>query len=461
MYKCTLHQLNKHNIYYTTLRSIHGSSNDRRRVVVTGLGLVTPLGVGVQYVWNQLINHKSGIIDISNMLNTHQYKDITSHIAGMIPHGTYNENKYSVDEWVDKQYRSTASTFIQYAMCSATQALNDAKYTINTADESYRSGVCIGSGIGSIEQCYQSGAAVYQANDSTQQKYRLSAYQIPRLLVNLAAGHVSIQHKFRGPNHSTSTACTTGAHSIGDAYRLIRDSDADIMICGGTEASVTPISMALFSRCRALSTRHNSSPGTASRPFDNERDGFVMGEGSGMLVLEELNHAISRNANIYCEVGGYGYSGDAYHITAPSSDGIGAQLCMLAALRNSGLQPSDISYINAHATSTPLGDEIEAYAISKVFAAHINKLYVSSTKGAVGHMLGAAGSVESIFSILALKYGIIPPTLNLYNTNNTIKQLNHVALQSKKVDNINAVMTNSFGFGGTNCSLIFKKYYDQ
>lgn len=323
----------------------------RRRVVVTGLGLVSPLGTGVEYNWQQLINNKSGIKDISQYINTIQYKDITSHIGGIIEQGNYNEHKYNINEWVPKNMQSTTSLFIQYAMCASQQAIDDSEYKPTTDEQRERYGVCIGSGIGSIEESYIAGNALY--NKDNKQRHKLSAYAIPRLLVNLASGHISIQHKLYGINHSVSTACTTGAHSIGDAYRFIRDNDADIILCGGSEASVTPISMALFSRCKALSTKYNNNPIVASRPFDTKRDGFVMGEGSGIMILEELEHAKKRNAHIYSEIVGYGYSSDGYHITAPSSNGRGAQLCMNNALKYAQLQPSDIGYINAHATSTP------------------------------------------------------------------------------------------------------------
>ena len=373
-----------------------------RRVVVTGVGLVTPLGVGVAEVWPALLAGRSALAAVTpSNFPSIACLDLPSKVVAPLPPS-------AVDRFVPPSLRSSTSPFIHYALAAASLALTDADYHPTSPTSLDRTGVCIGSGIGSVEDTAAQSRLLQDRG-----RRGVSPYGIPRLLANLAAGHVSIQHHLRGPNHTVSTACTTGAHSIGDAARFIQHGDADVMLAGGTEQGITPLSMALFSRCRALSTHYNDTPHLASQPFSAGRDGFVMGDGAGVLVLEELSHALARGARVYAEVRGYGCSADAHHITAPPIDGRGARLCMQRALHSSGLLPSHIDYINAHATSTPLGDAVENHAIHAVFGPHAAHLSVSSTKGAVGHLLGAAGAVEAAFTVLAIHYQQVPPTLNL------------------------------------------------
>ncbi|BBN03435.1 3-oxoacyl-[acyl-carrier-protein] synthase II [Marchantia polymorpha subsp. ruderalis] len=431
----------------------------QRRVVVTGLGLVTPLATGVHASWDRLLNLQSGIRSLQPRdLKLSGVEDdailrilaqLPSRVVATVAYGTA-EDQFNADRWLGQE-TSRISPFISYALCAAEEALSDAGWKPEDPEDRERTGVAIGGGIGCISEML--GAARLVKEEKLR---KLSPFFIPRILINMAAGHVSISHGFKGPNHAAVTACASGAHSIGDAFRMIRFGDADVMVAGGSESSIDALSMAGFCRARALSSKFNDDPQRSSRPFDRDRDGFVMGEGAGILVLEELDHAQQRGAKIYAEVRGYGMSGDAYHITQPSGDGRGAILAMTRALQQSGLQPYEIDYINAHATSTPLGDAIEAKAMKAVFKEHAStgELVFSSTKGATGHLLGAAGAVEAIFSILALHHGVAPPTLNLSEPDPIFSD-NFTPLTSPKELGLRAVLTNSFGFGGTNASLVF------
>ncbi|HUT50302.1 MAG TPA: beta-ketoacyl-ACP synthase II [Alphaproteobacteria bacterium] len=415
-----------------------------RRVVVTGLGIVAPLGVGVEAVWKRLIEGHSGITGVQGF----DVSDLPAKIAGVIPRGETTEGRFNADDWMAPKDQRKVDPFILYAMAAATQAVEDAGWTPDEEEDQDRTGVMIGSGIGGLQGIYEGSITLHERGPR-----RLSPFFIPSCLVNLASGQVSIKYRFRGPNHSVVTACSTGAHAIGDASRLIGHGDADVMVAGGAEAAVCRIGIAGFAAARALSTNFNDEPHRASRPWDKDRDGFVMGEGAGIVVLEELEHAKKRGANIYAEVIGYGLSGDAHHITAPAADGNGGFRAMTNALKSAGLGPEDIDYINAHGTSTPLGDEIEVNAVKRLFDDHSYKLSMSSTKSAIGHLLGAAGSVEAIFSIMALNTGVLPPTLNLDNPSEGC-DIDLVPKQAKE-RTVKHVLTNSFGFGGTNASLIF------
>ncbi|KAL0303109.1 UNVERIFIED_CONTAM: 3-oxoacyl-[acyl-carrier-protein] synthase, mitochondrial [Sesamum radiatum] len=404
-----------------------------RRVVVTGLGMITPLGCGVEVTWKRLIEGECGIrvITLEDLkmngfdgeTQLHTFDQLTSKVAGIVPCGAN----------------------------PADEALRDANYMPTTQDEKERTGVSIGAGTGSISDILDASKMICE-----KKLRRLSPFFIPRILINMASGHVSMKYGFQGPNHAAVTACATGAHSIGDAARMIQFGDVDVMVAGGTEASIDALSIAGFCRSRALTTKYNAVPEEASRPFDCDRDGFVIGEGSGILVLEELEHAKKRGAKVYAEVRGYGMSGDAYHITQPHGDGRGAVLAMTRALKQSGLNPNQVDYINAHATSTPLGDAVEAKAIQSLFSDHAasGALAFSSTKGAIGHLLGAAGAVEALFSILAIHHGIAPLTLNLSKPD-PIFRGNFMPLSASKKMTIKAALSNSFGFGGTNSSLLF------
>jgi 3-oxoacyl-[acyl-carrier-protein] synthase II len=417
-----------------------------RRVVVTGLGAVTPLGCGVEASWANILAGKSG----AKRIDDFQVDDIACQIAHRVPLGDYAEGKYNPDEWMDVKDQRKVDPFIVYAMAAAKQAIDDAGVEPKTAEEAERTGVLIGSGIGGLGGIYETSVVLHEKGPR-----RVSPFFIPGRLINLASGYVSIRFGLKGPNHSVVTACSTGAHAIGDSWRLIAMGDADVMVSGGTESCVNRIALAGFAACRALSTGFNDNPEAASRPYDKDRDGFVMGEGAGVLVLEEYERAKARGAKIYGEVVGYGLSGDAYHITAPSEDGDGGFRCMTAAVKRAGISPADIDYINAHGTSTPLGDEIELGAVTRLLGDAAPKAAMSSTKSAIGHLLGAAGSVEAIFSLLAMRDGVAPPTLNLDNPSveSVINLVPKVALKKE----INVALSNSFGFGGTNASLIFKK----
>ena len=415
-----------------------------RRVVVTGLGIVNSLGVGVKKNWKRILAGDSGISAIESF----DVSDLPAKIAGQVPQG---ENEFNFEDWVSKKDQRRMDDFIIYGICAAQQAVEDSGWVPTTDDEAFRTGVLIGSGIGGLNEIYKTSVTVHEGNIR-----KVSPFFIPASLINLISGQVSIKYGFKGPNHSVVTACSTGAHAIGDAARLIILDDADVMVAGGAEAAVCRLGMAGFCAARALSTSFNDQPKKASRPWDKDRDGFVMGDGSGVIVLEELDHALARGANIYAEIVGYGMSGDAFHITAPAEDGNGAYRCMSAALKSANLKPSEIDYINAHGTSTPLGDEIELKAVQRLFGTAFSKVSMSSTKSAVGHLLGAAGAVEAIYSILAINDQIVPPTLNLINPSIEF-EVDLVPNQAKR-RSVGAVLSNSFGFGGTNASLVFKKF---
>ncbi|PRQ52630.1 putative beta-ketoacyl-[acyl-carrier-protein] synthase I [Rosa chinensis] len=431
-----------------------------RRVVVTGLGLVTPLGCGVETTWKTLIDGGCGVRGLTledlkmngfdSETQSHSFDQLTSKVAAIVPTGT-NSGEFNQDLWLNSKEHRSIARFIGYALCAADEALRDAKWMPTDPEHKERTGVSVGGGTGSISDILDAAQLICE-----KRLRRLSPFFIPRILINMAAGHISMKYGFQGPNHAAVTACATGAHSLGDATRMIQFGDSDVMVAGGTESSIDALSIAGFCRSRALSTKYNSSPQEASRPFDCGRDGFVIGEGSGILVLEELEHAKNRGAKIYAEVRGYGMSGDAYHITQPHTDGRGAILAMTSALRQSGLHPHQVDYVNAHATSTPLGDSIEANAIRNVFTEHATSgsLALSSTKGAVGHLLGAAGAVEAIFSILAIHHGVAPLTLNLSKPDPLFNDA-FMPLTASKQMNIRAALSNSFGFGGTNASLLF------
>ncbi|QEX16285.1 3-oxoacyl-[acyl-carrier-protein] synthase 2 [Hypericibacter terrae] len=409
------------------------------------MGLVTPLGVGTEYVWKRIVNGESGISGIQSF----DVSDLPCKIAGQVPLGDKASGNFNPDDYVIPKDQRKMGRFIHFAMGAATEAVLDAKWQPTDEHERERTGVLIGSGIGGLEGIYDAAVTLHERGPR-----RVSPFFIPACLINLASGNVSIQFGFKGPNHAVVTACSTGAHAIGDAARLIQLDDADVMVAGGTEASICRIGVAGFAAARALSTGFNDEPQRASRPWDQDRDGFVMGEGAGVLVLEELEHARKRGAKIYAEVIGYGMSGDAYHITAPSETGEGAFNAMKAALKRAKLTPDDIDYVNAHGTSTPLGDEIELGAVKRLFGDAAYKISMSSTKSAIGHLLGAAGAVEAVFSILAIRDQVAPPTLNLDNPSVGC-DIDLVPKRAKK-RTIRRALSNSFGFGGTNASLIFQ-----
>ena len=415
-----------------------------RRVVVTGIGLVTPLGIGIQHNWNALIEGKSGIRTIDSF----DVSDLPVKIAGQVPRGPTAENLFHADDWVDPKEQRRMDQFIVYAMAAAAQAVEDSGWKPTADEDQWRTGVMIGSGIGGLV-----GIAEGAVTLETKGPRRVSPFFIPSNLINLASGHVSIRYGFKGPNHAVVTACSTGAHAIGDAARIIALDDAEVMIAGGAEAAICRLGLAGFASARALSTNFNAEPHRASRPFDRDRDGFVMGEGAGIVVLEELEHARKRGAQIYGEVIGYGMAGDAYHITSPSEDGSGAFRSMQAAVKRAGIAFDQIDYINAHGTSTPVGDVIEVAAVKRLFGAAAYTTSMSSTKSAIGHLLGAAGSVEAIYSLLAMRDGVVPPTLNLENPSERcdIDLVPQVAKKKK----VRYALSNSFGVGGTNASLIF------
>ena len=415
-----------------------------RRVVVTGLGLVCPLGSGVEYVWRRLVAGESGIGAIQNF----DVSDLPCKVAAQLPRGEGATGGFNPDDWMTHKDQRKVEAFILYAMAAAVQAVEDSGWKPTAEEECERTGVMIGSGIGGLEGIAEGAMVVKERGPR-----RLSPFFIPACLINLASGHVSIRYGFKGPNHAVVTACSTGAHAIGDATRLIQLEEADVMVAGGSEAAICRLGVAGFAASRALSTSFNDNPPAASRPWDEDRDGFVMGEGAGIVVLEELEHAKARGARIYGEILGYGMSGDAYHITAPSPTGDGAYRAMRNALRNAKFEPEAIDYINAHGTSTPLGDEIELGAVKRLFGAHAYKLSMSSTKSAIGHLLGAAGSVEAIFSLLALRDQVAPPTRNLDRPSPGC-DIDLVPHQAKKRA-IKYALSNSFGFGGTNACLIF------
>jgi 3-oxoacyl-[acyl-carrier-protein] synthase II len=418
-----------------------------RRVVVTGLGLVTPLGCGVEATWKRLLAGDSG----ARRVEEFEVSDISCQIASFIPKGPGAEGKFNPDEWMEPKEQRKVDDFIIYAMAAADQAIKDSGWKADTADRQERTGVLIGSGIGGLQGIAETSLLLQEKGPR-----RISPFFIPGRLINLAGGYVSIRHGLKGPNHAVVTACSTGAHAIGDAGRLIALGDADVMVAGGTESPICRIALAGFAACRALSTGFNDRPTQGSRPYDKDRDGFVMGEGAGIVVLEEYEHAKARGALIYAELIGYGLSGDAYHITAPAESGDGAYRCMRMALNRAGVQASDIDYVNAHGTSTPMGDEIELGAVERLFSNAAGKLSMSSTKSAIGHLLGAAGSVEAIFSVLAIRDNVAPPTLNLDNP--SVETAIDLVPHAAKKRPINTVLSNSFGFGGTNASLVLRRH---
>ena len=414
-----------------------------RRVVVTGMGMVTPLGSGVDHNWSQIIAGRSGISRIEGF----DVSDISCQIAGQVP-GKDAVGGLDLDNWIDPREQRKQDRFIQLGLVAACQAIEDSDWKPQDRESQNRTGVMIGSGIGGLESIVKTDQLMREKGPR-----RISPFFIPSALINLISGHVSIRYGFRGPNHAVVTACSTGAHAIGDAARMVALDDADVMVAGGAEAAVCRIGMAGFAAARALSTSYNGTPEAASRPWDKGRDGFVMGEGAGIVVLEELEHAKVRGAKIYGEIKGYGMSGDAHHITAPAEDGDGGFRAMQAALKRAGLAPSDIDYVNAHGTSTPLGDLIEAKAVARLLGDAAANVSISSTKSATGHLLGAAGAIEAIYALKTVQTGDLPPTLNLNDPEDQVADFDLVPLKSRHRKVRNA-MSNSFGFGGTNASLI-------
>ena len=416
-----------------------------RRVVVTGLGLITPLGCGVKQTWDNITASRSGLGPITLC----DVSDMPARVAGEVKRGT-GEGEFNADNYIEPKEQKKMDDFIHFAMGAATQAVEDSGWKPETEEQKQRTGVMIGSGIGGLHAIEETVLMMKERGPK-----RVSPFFIPACLINLASGQVSIKYGFKGPNHSVVTACSTGAHAIGDASRLIQFGDADVMVAGGAEATICRIGIAGFAAARALSTGYNETPQAASRPWDKGRDGFVMGEGSGVVVLEEYEHAKKRGAKIYAEVVGYGLSGDAHHITAPAPEHEGAFRAMKAALNRAQLNTTDVDYINAHGTSTPLGDELELTAVKNLFGDHAYKLSMSSTKSAIGHLLGAAGAVEAIFSILSIVNNVAPPTLNLTDPSEGC-DIDLVPLVAKQ-RTINVALSNSFGFGGTNASVVFKR----
>ena len=418
----------------------------KRRVVVTGIGIISPLGLGQKNNWKRLISGESGIDTIKSF----DTSELTCKIGGEIPLGSFKEGNLDVNEWFDIKDQRKLDRFIILGLIAADEAIKDSNIDLSSEQILEKSGVIVGSGIGGLKTISETSILLDQKGPR-----RISPFFIPSSLINLISGQISIKYGFKGPNHSVVTACSTGSHAIGDASRIISDGDADIMIAGGTEAAICKLGVAGFAAARALSTSFNERPKNASRPWDKDRDGFVMGEGAGILILEEYEHAKKRDANIYAEVIGYGMSGDAYHITAPEPTGLGALKSMQNALKHACIDPSDLDYINAHGTSTPLGDIIELQAVYKLMKGKLDNLVMSSTKSSIGHLLGAAGAVEAVFSILSMKNKIIPPTINLENKADEASHFNLVPNFSVE-KKINYSLSNSFGFGGTNASLVFK-----
>jgi 3-oxoacyl-[acyl-carrier-protein] synthase II len=424
-----------------------------RRVVITGIGLVTPLANGVEESWKRLIAGKSGL----KKIDLFETGDLACKIAGQTPWvtgrggGSADEpGSFNPEKTVSPKEQRRIGEFILYGMAAADEALADSGWKPQTEEERYRTGVLIGSGIGGLSTIADTAVELHEKGPR-----KVSPFFVPSALINLISGQVSIRHGLKGPNHSVVTACATGAHAIGDSARLIQLGDADVMVAGGAEAAICRIGMAGFIACRAMSTSFNETPEKASRPYDRDRDGFVMGEGAGIVILEEYQHALRRGAKIYAEVAGYGLTGDAFHITTPDETGIGGERAMRTALQRSGLDATDIDYVNAHGTSTPAGDEIEVRAVERVLGNAASSVHLSSTKSAIGHLLGAAGSVEAIFCVLAMRDGVIPPTLNLDNPSfeTPINLTPHKAVKKK----VRAALSNSFGFGGTNAALVLKQ----
>ena len=422
------------------------SDTSLRRVAITGLGLVTPLGAAVESSWSGLLAGKSG----ARRVEEFEVSDISCQIACFIPRGLSGDGLFNPDDWMEPKESRKVDDFIVYAMAAAEQALKDSGFTADTPEKQERAGVLIGSGIGGL-----SGIADTALLLAEKGPRRVSPFFIPGRLINLAAGQVSIRHQLKGPNHAVVTACSTGAHAIGDAARLVALGDADVMVAGGAESPICRIALAGFAACRALSTNFNDRPTEASRPYDKDRDGFVMGEGAGVVVLEALDHAKARGARIYCEALGYGVSADAFHMTAPSEDGDGAFRCMRNALKDAGVEPGAIDYINAHGTSTPLGDVAETRAVKRALGAHAAKVVVNSTKSMTGHLLGAAGGVEAVFTALAIRDQVSPPTINL-RTPDPECDLDYVPNVARRMP-IRVALSNSFGFGGTNATLVLAR----
>ncbi|MGH1403913.1 MAG: beta-ketoacyl-ACP synthase II [Alphaproteobacteria bacterium] len=421
-----------------------------RRVVITGMGMVSPLGMGVDHNWESITNGKSGIKKIEHF----DVSDIPSQIAGIIPK-TKDEapenGDFNADLYLHPKEQRKVDVFITYGIAAAQEAIEDAGWTPSDEESLNRTGVLVGSGIGGLDEIYKTSTLMNERGPR-----RISPFFVPAALINLTSGHISIKYGFRGPNHSVVTACATGTHAIGDAARLIALDDADVMIAGGAEGAVCRLGVAGFAAARALTTGYNDTPEQASRPWDDGRDGFVIGEGAGIVVLEEYEHAKARGAKIYGEIIGYGLSGDAHHITSPAEDGNGGYRAMEAALKRAKLNPEDIDYINAHGTSTPVGDSIEFGAVKRLFGNALDTVSMSSTKSAIGHLLGAAGAVEAIYSAKALETGVLPPTLNLENPSENCQGMDLVPKVAKE-KTVNTVLSNSFGFGGTNASLIMRK----
>lgn len=417
-----------------------------RRVVVTGMGLLSPFGVGVEHGWKQLLTGRSAAKRVTEF----EAEDLACKIAHVIPRGDGSDGTFNPEAYLEPKELRKIGDFILYGIAAADEALKDSGWEPKTPEGQYATGVMIGSGIGGIEGIAENALVLHERGPR-----RITPFFIPGNIINLVSGQVSIRHGLKGPNHSVVTACSTGAHAIGDAARLIIFGDADVMVAGGAESPVTRLSLAGFAACKALSTERNDTPEKASRPYDRDRDGFVMGEGAGVVVLEELEHAKARGAKIYAEVTGYGLTGDAYHITAPSPDGEGAFRCMQAALKRANLSPADIDYINAHGTST-MADTLELGAVERLVGDAASKISMSSTKSSIGHLLGAAGAAEAIFSILAIRDNIAPPTINLDNPERetAIDLVPHKPRQRQ----IDVALSNSFGFGGTNASLVFQRY---
>ncbi len=425
------------------------SNGKPRRVVITGLGLVTPLGCGVEASWERLLAGGSG----ARRVEEFDVSDLSCQVACFIPRGSLADGKFNPDDWMEPKEQRKVDDFIVYAMAAATQALGDARWKADSTARQERTGVLIGAGIGGLNGIAETSILLKEKGPR-----RVSPFFIPGRLINLASGYVSIKHGLKGPNHAVVTACSTGAHAIGDAARLIALDDADVMVAGGAESPICRLAIAGFAACRALCTSFNDQPQQASRPYDKDRDGFIMGEGAGVVVLEELEHAKARGARIYAEVIGYGLSGDAYHITAPAEDGDGAFRAMQMALRRAEVEPREVQYVNAHGTST-MGDEIELAAVERLFGNAAGGLAMSSTKSAIGHLLGAAGAVEAIFSVLAIRDNIAPPTLNLDNPS-VATAINLVPHKAQRMP-IDTALSNSFGFGGTNASLLLRRLRPQ
>jgi 3-oxoacyl-[acyl-carrier-protein] synthase II len=417
-----------------------------RRVVVTGMGLLSPFGVGVEHGWRELLTGRSAAKRITEF----EVEDLPCKVAHVIPRGDGSDGSFNPEAYLEPKELRKIGDFILYGIAAADEALKDSGWEPQTEEDRCATGVMIGSGIGGIDGIAENALVLRERGPR-----RISPFFIPGNIINLVSGQVSIRHGLKGPNHAVVTACSTGAHAIGDAARLIIFGDADVMLAGGAESPVTRLSLAGFAACKALSTDRNDAPGTASRPYDRDRDGFVMGEGAGVVVLEELEHAKARGAKIYAEVTGYGLTGDAYHITAPAADGDGAFRCMSAALKRAGLAPADVDYINAHGTST-MADTIELGAVERLVGNAASKVSMSSTKSSIGHLLGAAGAAEAIFSVLAIRDNVAPPTINLDNPEreSAIDLVPHKP-RSRQID---VALSNSFGFGGTNASLVFQRY---